>query len=930
MRRVELAKRLMAAGNNHERTSLLDQNQHLADSRLADEIRRSCYAVWASEPIKARNAEKAMSSLTEFDLSPATAAISHWVSGIAAITNGKFESAVDALTRAAEAFSTLGRKIDTAQTQVAKLLALGMLGRYDEAVNTGRQALVQFVKAGDNLAAGKIEMNLSNVVARREHHRDAEAYALSARRRFIKAGERRWQTMAENDLANTYTELNEFAKARHFYSLALEGARAEKMHVTEAEIEASLGNLAELQGKYADALRYLESSRQKYEQLAMPHQSAIADMEIADIYLELNLAAEAGAIYERVSKTFARLKLTAEEARTHLNHGRAAINSKQLAKGKSELSKALKLFEKERNGAGQASSLLALARLAIAEGSSDAPAAVHRAAAAVRSSENPRHQLYLSLLKGESARRSGKYKLSERHYNEALLLAKKVRQPTLAEFAFNALGKVAADQGDLKRAAANYKRAIRIIEELRSPLDADFSMAFFAARIEPYENLSKLLLEKGRVAEAFKVTEAGKSRSLLDSMHAEVSRNGHPSPLQDRLNELRSELNALYKRLDTAGATDAEALRTTAAGVEKQIAATTRQIKSLGHNDKRGSGFSSLSVAGLQRELGAGTTLIEFVEMDGAFGAFVIDSEKITYVRGLGKVEDIKRALHDLRFQFGSLRYGADVLRKFGAQLKQRTDASLGSLYDLVLRPLERHMKGKRLVIVPDGLLYYVPFSSLHDGGRYLAESFETSFSPSAAIWHALNQKSGRKAKNSLLVGYADERIPLVENEIRAIAGILPEPTEIIAEGATYDAVINELPRHDLLHIACHGQFRSDNPMFSSLHLADGWITVRDVVSQRLKAKLVTLSACETGLNELFAGDEILGLARGFLAAGAEDLIVSLWTVNDSATAVLMQAFYQNLQRGLSISASLRQAQIGFIERGEHPYLWSPFILIGR
>ena len=118
--------------------------------------------------------------------------------------------------------------------------------------------------------------------------------------------------------------------------------------------------------------------------------------------------------------------------------------------------------------------------------------------------------------------------------------------------------------------------------------------------------------------------------------------------------------------------------------------------------------------------------------------------------------------------------------------------------------------------------------------------------------------------------------------------------------------------------------------MFSSLHLADGWITVRDVVSQRLKAKLVTLSACETGLNELFAGDEILGLARGFLAAGAEDLIVSLWAVNDSATAVLMQAFYQNLQRGLSISASLRQAQIGFIERGEHSYLWSPFILIGR
>jgi len=118
--------------------------------------------------------------------------------------------------------------------------------------------------------------------------------------------------------------------------------------------------------------------------------------------------------------------------------------------------------------------------------------------------------------------------------------------------------------------------------------------------------------------------------------------------------------------------------------------------------------------------------------------------------------------------------------------------------------------------------------------------------------------------------------------------------------------------------------------MFSSLHLADGWVTVRDICSQRIEAELVTLSACETGLNKIHAGDEILGLARGFLTAGVSSLIVSLWTVSDAAASRLMFDLYSEMQRGTSAAASLRQAQIRAIGRAEHPFMWSPFVLIGR
>jgi CHAT domain-containing protein len=107
-------------------------------------------------------------------------------------------------------------------------------------------------------------------------------------------------------------------------------------------------------------------------------------------------------------------------------------------------------------------------------------------------------------------------------------------------------------------------------------------------------------------------------------------------------------------------------------------------------------------------------------------------------------------------------------------------------------------------------------------------------------------------------------------------------------------------------------------------------ITVRDVCAIKLSAEIVTLSACETGLNSVFAGDELLGLSRGFLSAGASSMLLSLWTVNDEATGELMQNFYTELKKGKSSAESLRTAQCEFIKRELHPYFWSPFVLIGK
>jgi len=931
MRRADLAKRLVEAANNRERRLLLSQNPTLADVRLAAEIRKACYSVWTSDPIKTKGAENAIRCLAELNDREEISATAKWVSGIVAITRGKFEDAVAELRGAGKLFAGLGNITDSAETRVAELMALAMLGRYDEAVETGQNALAIFDGENDGLAAGKILMNLSNVVARRDQHAEAERYALAARKRFNMIGERKWQTMAENDLANTYAELNDFDRARQFYALALDGARSEQMQVTEAEIEASLGNLVRLQGNYADALRYLESSRQRYEELGMPHQSAIADLEIADIYAELGLSSEALAIYERVSQTFHRLKMSAEEARSRLNYARAAAAAGQPQPARRELSKAFKLFQIEKNHTGVMSVILSGVRLDLETG--DLESALNglaTAASALRYSQNPRHRVHYALLRGEMLKQKGKVRQAEKVFGEALELARSYDHPGAAGRALNSLGELAAARGDKAAAAENFGSAIDIVEEQRSPLDSEFAMAYFAARLGPFENLTKLFIYENEVEKAFAVLEAGRSRSLLDSLGQPGRSLSKASKLDQRADELRSELNVLYKRLDGSDEVEIPKLRSTIAETETRLAAVQLQIKSLGQDAAVGKKVPRFSLDELITKLGTTTTLVEFVELEDGFSAFVISGGKIELVRGLGTPAEVRSLLEELQFQFQSMRYGAGFITRFAADLKSKADIVLKRVYDLLLRPLEKKLSGKRLVIVPSGVLYYVPFHALHDGERYVVESFETRYAPSSAIWSALNKKPKRTVKSSLLVGYADERIPLVENEIRQIARVVPGPKLLTGANARFSSFISEVAQYDLVHMACHGQFRSENPMFSSLHLADGWVTVRDIVSQRLRARLVTLSACETGLNELFAGDEILGLARGFLAAGAENLIVSLWTVNDEATGRLMHDLYLILQRSSSLAASLREVQLGFIKRGEHPYLWSPFILMGR
>ncbi len=119
--------------------------------------------------------------------------------------------------------------------------------------------------------------------------------------------------------------------------------------------------------------------------------------------------------------------------------------------------------------------------------------------------------------------------------------------------------------------------------------------------------------------------------------------------------------------------------------------------------------------------------------------------------------------------------------------------------------------------------------------------------------------------------------------------------------------------------------------MFSSIKLHDGWLTAADVMQLDLASTLVTLSACESGRNEVFAGDELIGLTRAFLGVGASTLVVSLWVVQDETTSSLMEKYYERLRDGAAGPAeALRAAQLAIKDEHPHPYYWAPFVLVGK
>jgi CHAT domain-containing protein len=325
--------------------------------------------------------------------------------------------------------------------------------------------------------------------------------------------------------------------------------------------------------------------------------------------------------------------------------------------------------------------------------------------------------------------------------------------------------------------------------------------------------------------------------------------------------------------------------------------------------------------------------------------AFVVGRDEAQVVRRLTTVDAVTQAQTELRFQLGRAEMGSDYVARHQERLTRGVQAALGQLYHLLVEPLQEKIVATRLILIPYGVLHLVPFHALWDGAGYWLERVEITYVPSASIAvHRGGDVADRPLTHFAGLAPYDARIPQAQAEIDSAATYFDVAVTYHHEAATISNMVQAASSADVLHLATHGLFRPDNSFFSALKLADGWMDVREIYRLKLSARLVVLSACESGVGEVRAGDEVVGLARGFLAAGTNSLIASLWNVHDKSAAALMDYFYRTLQGDLLAplepntqlnsnrmrpSSALRAAQIQALRTGEHPYYWAPFFAVG-
>jgi len=284
----------------------------------------------------------------------------------------------------------------------------------------------------------------------------------------------------------------------------------------------------------------------------------------------------------------------------------------------------------------------------------------------------------------------------------------------------------------------------------------------------------------------------------------------------------------------------------------------------------------------------------------------------------------------------------ADSVGRFREAIRLRSfqAPAMGSqLYTLLISRLALKAP-ESLVVVPHDILHYLPFQALR-GARYLIEERPLSYAPSASSAVRLLARQQGPRRRVLALGNPDLgtprlALPGAQRETERIKAFFPEAEIYVRQDATKERLLARAPQSDLVHIAAHAEVDEVDPLYSVIRLArtekgPGDLEAHEVYRLDLtRTRLVSLSACDTGLGRVSRGDELWGFTRSFLSAGTPALLVSLWPVEDESTARLMGRFYEELRSG-SAGRALRLAQLEVLRTPatSHPFFWAPFILVG-
>ncbi len=801
-------------------------------------------------------------------------------------------------------------------------------------------------------------------------------YLLSAFEKAEEAGERSIMTSILSETGIAYKEMGMFEESAEYYNRSLRFAEEIGQKEAKARILNNLGVLYANEGRNDEAIHQYQQSLKIAEELKNRRGIALLLNNMGSIFRDEGRFEEALSYFERSLKTREEIGDQWGIASALLNMGVTFGKQKHYDKAIDVYQKSIKISSQTGNKPRVALTLRHLGEAFLNQGNYE------RAEENYRNALSIAKEVHSKIIAGHSLEGLGnsrieqqKYSEAEEYFRQALTLGKEVTKPEMIWSACYGLAKVFEKQESHSQALKFYSEAIDEVEKVRARASSDEGKSsFLANHLRIYEDMIGFLYKleqkysrKNYDVQAFDYSERAKARMFLDTL-AEFQSGIRKGLNKNQVRQERSLLRKISKfQGEVWNATTAEELQERTKklrDVETELDQFVLNLKFQNPQYAQLKYPEPYPLSQIKKQLHSKAVLLEFFvgEKESFVFAITSTSQQIGLLPGRTRLEEsVRKYLERIRIP------PKTSLGKSTSDLGQLFRNQARTLFQVLIAPVEEQLKGKEdLILILDGILYYVPFETLLiDEDHLLIERFCITYAPSATIWASL-QKKPKQQNAKALVAFADpvldsstssvdgtrfgnlERLRYSREEVEGIASLYPHDLREIylAEKATEEKFQNEeISQYEVVHFAAHALINEEFPRRSGIVLSaqsnaesDGFLQMHEIWNLDLNPELVVLSACETGLGKLVSGEGMVSLMRAFFYAGTKNVVVSFWNVDDNSTADLMKKFYVHMRSGKSPAESLRQAKLDMIREAksgssyaayQEPYYWGPFILVG-
>lgn len=824
-------------------------------------------------------------------------------------------------------------------------LTYRVTGNLSQALSYAQQALQLYELANDKTAVGGMQANVANIYMSQGDHEFALQYALKSLTTSESIKDNSLIAIAQNSLGNIYLAKGNYRLALEYYqkSLKLKEELNDLPGITNSL--SNIGRIYYKQSEYDKALSYFSRSLEGKRTLKDKVGIAGVLVNIGLIYREKNELEKALNYFQEALQLGKETRNNESVSESLNNLGTVYYQQGNQEKAFAAFQEGLALREKSQNKKGVSSSLGNLAFYYLLQHKpEDALQAAQRSYAIDKEMGSPEDMWYTLSIQGYAYKMLGKTQEARKAFTEAIQSIETLRA--------QAAGDVISQQNFMIKKVSPYYHLIDLL--IREKKDAD--ALYYAERSKAGLLLGILQSGKVNITKAMTSSEKEQEQALKDEITSLKSQIGREY-VRPKIDEAR--LQGLQERLNNS--------LTRQKQFQESLYASHPDLKV-----QRGqvSDFNLEQTSHLLSD--TQTALLEYTVTNNNIFLFVLTKSS--------KQANVSLKTYELKTTPEQLDKAVRELRNLLASHNLVFRPTASKLYELLVKPAQADLQGKtKLVIVPDGSLWELPFQALQtDEEHYLIERFAISYAPSLSVLTEMakqheRQTSNRKATN--LLAFANpamsreavenaanwegdpsanhinyfSQLPETEAEVKTLEKLYGNARSKIYTGveASEDRLKAEAANYRILHLATHSVLNNSSPMYSQVVLSqakspskeDGFLEAWEIVQMNLHSDLVVLSACETARGRLSAGEGMIGLTWAFFVAGSSATLVSQWQVDESSTSELMMEFHRHLQttgnnfsKPASKAEALRMATLKILQSNQyrHPFYWAAFVVIGN